>query len=150
MHLALPFFGEQSLNVQNDVVNVLPDFYRYLDPGVVLRNTFTIGSMFRFKDRVPKACCSDIACKRCCFSCRESYIGSTNVHTHKTRVCQQMVISDRTAKIVHTSTSSCQRSSLSVAVPFLCLILTFWIRLIQFFILENLSRYTFSKDKTDT
>ena len=79
MHLALPFFGEQSLNVQNDVLNVLPDIYRYLDPRVVLRNTFTIGSMFRFKERVPKAYFSGIVCKHYCSSCGESYIDSTNV-----------------------------------------------------------------------
>ena len=107
-YLVLPFFGEQSLHMQKDVVKVLTDFYPYLDPRVVLRNTFTIGSMFRFKDRVPKACCSGIVYKYCCSSCGESYIGSTNVRL-KTRVCQHMGISDRTGNMVQTPTSSSVR-----------------------------------------
>ena len=117
-YLVLPFFGDQSVNMQRDVVEVLSNFYPYLDTKVVLRNTFTIGSLFRFKDRIPKACCSSVVYKFCCSSCGESYIGSTNARL-KTRVCQHMGMSDRTGKMVITPASSSVRDhSFQCDTPF--------------------------------
>ena len=97
-YLVLPYFGKQSVSLQKDLVALLKTIYPYLDPKVVLRNTFTIGSLFRFKDRIPKACQSGVVYKFCCSSCGESYIGSTHVRL-TTRVCQHMGISDRTGSM---------------------------------------------------
>ena len=107
-YFVLPYFGEQSLRMQKDVLQILTSFYPYLDPRMVLRNTFTIGSLFRFKDRVPKACCSGVVYKFSCSSCGESYIGSTYVRL-RTRVCQHMGISDRTGRMALSPTSSSVR-----------------------------------------
>ena len=106
--LVLPYFGQQSLKMQKDVIEVLTIFYPFLDPRVVLRNTFTIASLFRFKDKIPKACCSGVIYQFCCSSCGESYIGSTCVRL-RTRVCQHMGISDRTGSMLLSPTFSSVR-----------------------------------------
>ena len=112
-YLVLPYFGQQSLKLQKDITDVLKAFYPYLDPRVVLRNTFTIGSLFRFKDKVPKACSSGVIDQFCCSSCGESYIGSTVVRL-RTRVCQHMGVSDRTGSmLLHPVFSSIREHSLT-------------------------------------
>ena len=61
---------------------------------VVLRNRFTISSLFHFKDRIPKCLRSGIVYKFSCSSCEESYIGSTYVRLYS-RVCEHKGVSDR-------------------------------------------------------
>ena len=75
--IVLPYFGAKSINLQKDIVDLLTKYYPYLNPKVVLRNRFTISSLFHFKDRVPKCYRSGIVYKFRCSSCEESYIGST-------------------------------------------------------------------------
>lgn len=98
-YFVLPYFGDQSMSLRKELTDLLTSVYPYLDPKVVLRNTFTIGSIFRFKDRIPKACLSGVIYKFSCSSCEESYIGSTHVRLIS-RVCQHMGISDRTGSML--------------------------------------------------
>ena len=81
-------------------------------PILILGWSFTIGSLFRYKDQIPKSCCSGVVYKFCCSSCGESYIGSTNARL-KTRVCQHLGISDRTGKMLTLPISSAVRDHLS-------------------------------------
>lgn len=96
-YFVLPFFGKQSLKLKNEIESLLKKFYPYLNPRLVLRNRFSIGSLFRFKDLVPKACRSAVIYKFSCPSCEGTYIGSTYVRLHS-RVCQHQGKSDRTGK----------------------------------------------------
>ena len=57
-------------------------FYPYLDVNVILTNQLTIGSFFRFKDRIPLACQSSVVYSFSCASCDASYIGSTKRSLH--------------------------------------------------------------------
>ena len=100
--------------MQEAVINILSQFYPYPDPRVILRNTCTIGSLFRYKDRIPKSCCSGVVYNLCCFSwrSRESYIGSTSARL-KTSVCQHLGISDRPGKTLISPISSAVRDHLS-------------------------------------
>ena len=104
-YFVLPYFGEQSLGMQKEMVDLLSNYYPYLDPRIVLRNTLTVGSFFHFKDRVPKACRSGVVYKYCCSSCGEAYIGSTLVRL-KTRVAQHLGVSDRTGEMALTPRQS--------------------------------------------
>ena len=97
--LVLPYFGAQSHSMQKDLTDLLTSLYPYLDPKVFLRNTFTIGSIFRFKHRVSKARRHGVVYQCCCSSCGESYIGFTHVRLF-TRVCQHMGISGRTGLMI--------------------------------------------------
>ena len=98
-YLVLPYFGEQSSKLRKELTEFLTTVYPYFNPIFVLRNTFNIGSFFRFKDKIPKPCNSGVIYKYCCSSCGESYIGSTHVRL-TTRVCQHKGISDRTGSML--------------------------------------------------
>ena len=93
-YIVLPYFGAKSINLKKDVVDLLAKYYPYLNLKVVLRNRFTISSLFHFKDRIPKCLRSGIVYKFSCSSCEESYIGSTYVRLYS-RVCEHKGVSDR-------------------------------------------------------
>ena len=56
----LPFFGKRAMKMNKEIDIILRKFYPYLNPRLVLRNKFTIGSLFKFKDQVPKVCRSAV------------------------------------------------------------------------------------------
>ena len=74
---------------------MLSKFYTYMDLRVILTNKNTIGSLFRFKDKVPIACRSSVVYSFSCASCDASYIGSTKRSLH-CRVEQHLGRSYRT------------------------------------------------------
>ena len=117
-YFVLPYFGNKSISLQNDIISLLSQFYPYLNPKIVLRNRFSIASLFRFKDRIPKCSRSGIVYEFRCSSCEESYIGSTYVRLH-TRVCEHKGISDRTGRMLTSPThSSIRQHSHSCDTPF--------------------------------
>ena len=117
-YFILPYFGAKSSSLQKDVIELLETYYPYLQPKIVLRNRFTISSLFRFKDRIPKCLRSGVVYRFRCSSCEESYIGSTYVRLY-TRVCEHKGISDRTKNMLATPKySSVREHSHSCDTPF--------------------------------
>lgn len=117
-YIVLPYFGAKSISLQKDINNLLTFFYPYLNPKIVLRNQFSIASLFHFKDRIPKGSRSGVVYQFRCSSCEESYIGSTYVRLH-TRVCEHKGISDRTGKMLTSPKfSSIREHSHSCDTPF--------------------------------
>ena len=104
-YFVLPYLGKGSINMQNELTEMFKKFYPYLSPKIVLRNRFTIGSLFKFKDNVPMCIRSGVVYQFRCSSCEESYIGSTYVRLY-TRVCEHKGISDRTGNILTTPKQS--------------------------------------------
>ena len=82
-YFVIPYFGSESDKLKRELNDLLAKFYPYLNPRIILVNTFSIGSFFRFKDRLPKACQSTVVYQFCCASCGASYVGSTlrNLHS---------------------------------------------------------------------
>ena len=78
---------------------VLTKFYPFLDPRIVLVNSFSVGSFFRYKDRLSKCCYSSVVYKFCCASCGASYVGSTYRNLY-TRIQQHLGKSVRTGKFL--------------------------------------------------
>ena len=116
--IPLPYFGKRTNKLKKEVDAILRRFYPYLDPRIVLRNSFTIGSLFKFKDCVPKACRSAVVYKFSCPSCEGSYIGSTYVRLIS-RVCQHQGKSDRTGERLSSPVASSIRDhSLECDTPF--------------------------------
>ena len=114
----LPYFGKRSVKLKNEIEAILRKFYPYLDPRLILRNNFTVGSLFKFKDCVPKACRSAIVYKFSCPSCGGSYIGSTYVRLIS-RVCQHQGKSHRTGELLSSPVASSIRNhSLQCDTPF--------------------------------
>ena len=81
-YVVLPYFGPQSEKLKKELCLMLSKFYSYMDVKIVLKNSHTIGSLFRFKDRIPIACQSSVVYSFCCASCDASYIGSTKRSLH--------------------------------------------------------------------
>lgn len=104
-YLVLPYFGEQSIKMQKEVLEVLSKFYPYLNPKIVLRNRLTIGSMFRYKDGLPKSSISGVVYKYSCASCQASYVGSTYQRLY-TRVAQHLGKSHRTGQLLSSPSAS--------------------------------------------
>ena len=94
-YVVLPYFGIKSEDLKKELVSMLSKFYTYMDLRVILTNKNTIGSLFRFKDKVPMACRSSVVYIFSCASCDASYIGSTKRSLH-CRVEQHLGRSYRT------------------------------------------------------
>ena len=104
--------------MKTEVEEILKKFYPYMNPKIVLRNTLTIGSLFKFKDSIPKACRSAVIYKFSCPSCEGTYIGSTYVRLYS-RVCQHLGKSDRTGSMLTSPAASAIRDhSLECDTPF--------------------------------
>ena len=94
-YFAFPYFGAESDKLKRELIDLLIKFYPYLNPKIVLLNTFSIGSFFKYKDRLPKSCQSAVVYQFCCASCGASYVGSTVRNLHS-RVQQHLGKSVRT------------------------------------------------------
>ena len=49
----LPFFGRQSEQLRDELLLLLNSFYPSLNFKIVLVNSFTIGRLFNYKDKLP-------------------------------------------------------------------------------------------------
>ena len=73
-------------------------------------NNFRIGSLFKFKDILPKNLCSSVVYEYCCpQGCGSVYIGST-IRTLHTRVCEHRGISNRTGNPLGCPSQSSPRA----------------------------------------
>ena len=106
------------MKMSKEIDIILRKFYPYLNPRLVLRNKFTIGSLFKFKDQVPKVCRSAVVYRFSCPSCGGSYVGSTYARLIS-RVCQHQGKSHRTGKpLAYPVASSIRDHSLECDTPF--------------------------------
>ena len=81
--ISLPFFGAQSEKLKTEILNTLAKFYPQLDLKIILSNTFTIGSLFNYKDRLPMTLRSSIIYKYSCARCASgTYVGLTTRALH--------------------------------------------------------------------
>ena len=98
-YFVLPYFGAESEKLKREITDLLSKCYPFLDPRMVLVNSLSIGSFFRYKDRVPKCCQSSVVYKVSCASCGASYIGST-FRNLPSRIQQQLGKSVRTGRFL--------------------------------------------------
>ena len=77
MYALFPYFGIQSEKLKKELCSVISNFYPYIDLNIILVNKYTIGSYFKYKDRIPLGCQSSVVYSFSCASCDASYIGST-------------------------------------------------------------------------
>lgn len=98
-YFIFPYFGPDSESMKREISSFLSQFYPFLNPRIVLTNSFSIRSFFRYKDRLPKICQSMVIYRFCCASCGASYIGST-IRTIHCRIQQHLGKSDRTGNFL--------------------------------------------------
>ena len=53
LYVTLPYFGVQSGKLKDELCTLIRKFYPHININVVLVNNFTIGSFFKYKDRIP-------------------------------------------------------------------------------------------------
>ena len=95
----LSYFGLESDKLKRDITELLSKFYPCLAPKIILLNTFSIGSFFKYKDRLPKSCQSAVIYQFCCASCGPPYVGSTLRNLHS-RIQQHLGKSVRTGRFL--------------------------------------------------
>jgi hypothetical protein len=103
--------------MKSELEKLLSDHFMQIDFRIILTNTFAIGSMFKFKDTLPKCLRSSVVYKFSCALCASEYVGSTS-RTLKTRVAEHAGRSCRTgALLTHPSHSSIRTHAERCDVP---------------------------------
>ena len=93
-YASLPYTKDKHFIL--DVTKIIKKYFSCLNPKLVLRNPKTIGSLFRFKDSVPKLMRSLVVYKYTCPRCNlGTYLGSTK-RMLKVRIDSHCGISHRT------------------------------------------------------
>ena len=85
--------------MKRELIRLLSNLSPFMNPRIVLVNTFFVASFFRYKDKLPKCCNSTVVYKLCCASCGASYVGSTLRNLYS-RIQQHLGKSVRTGKFL--------------------------------------------------
>ena len=94
MYINLPYYGYDSFRIRKELTGIFASSFPQVSFRFIFTNAYTIGSFFRYKDRVPKELRSNIVYKFNCSSCNAGYIGSS-IRNLKIRVCEHKGVSCR-------------------------------------------------------
>ena len=76
-YASLPYFGPQSEKLKAELSKLLNKYFPQHNFRIILVNKFTIGSFFRFKDKLPVNMLSSVIYEFSCAQCASDYIGMT-------------------------------------------------------------------------
>ena len=95
-YVKLPFVSHESnRNIRFEVNKLVREFYPQLKVALIFQNFFTVGSFFKFKDRIPEMLRGNVIYKFQCAQCDATYCGETTRHL-QTRVAEHQGVSSRT------------------------------------------------------
>jgi hypothetical protein len=100
-YIKLPFFGRESYKVRNELRSILKRSFNHVDFRFVFSNSFTIGSFFNIKDRIPNDVRSCVVYEYNCSGCNARYIGST-IRSFKARRMEHFGRSIHTGRPITT------------------------------------------------
>ena len=110
LYVSLPYMGNFSLSVRKELLSKLSDSYPYVKFNFTFSNPLTIGSLFKFKDRLPELMRSGVVyefnCPKCNFG---KYVGCTN-RLLKVRIDSHRGVSHRTGISLKTKEFSAIRN----------------------------------------
>ena len=95
MYVSFPYYGYVSERLRTEVLNIVRDHYPQIELKLIFTNKFSVGSLFRFKERLPTPLCSGIIYTYQCALCNECYTGSTTRQL-QCRIAEHMGRSVRT------------------------------------------------------
>ena len=95
LYISLPYYGYSSFRVRKELSRLFNIVYPQVSFKFTFTNSYTIGSFFRIKDRIPKALCSHVVYKFSCSCCNARYIGSS-IRNLKIRMLEHKGLSYRT------------------------------------------------------
>ena len=117
MYISMPYVGKQSDKLKGELLSLVRSCYGQIDLKIIFTNKNTIGSLFRLKERLPKALLSSVIYEFRCAQCASgTYIGSTIRSLHM-RIAEHCGRSFRTGKEIQSSKSSVRDHSQSCSNP---------------------------------
>ena len=106
VYFKIPFMGNNA--ICKKLRHLFTKFYPQVNLRIIYTKPSTIGSFFRFKDRIPSHLCSNIVYKFTCGSCQATYIGKSIRHQY-TRIYEHKGLSWRTGQPLSSPMLSCIR-----------------------------------------
>jgi hypothetical protein len=97
--LVLPYFGEASISLRKGLLKTLKQLTPELECRIVFSTPAGIGSLFKFKDKIPEDLRTNLVYEYQCPACQAGYVGSTTRH-FRSRVLEHLSISERNGKKV--------------------------------------------------
>ena len=95
-YISLPYMGNFSLSVRKELSSKLSELYPYVQFNLTFSNPLTIGSLFKFKDRLPELMRSGVVYEFNCPKCNlGKYVGCTS-RLLKVRIDSHRGVSHRT------------------------------------------------------
>ena len=101
IYISFPYLGYISDKIKNEITNLTQKRFPHLNLKIVFKNTFSIGSIFKHKEKLSKPLCSGIIYKYECLICKDQYIGST-IRQFQCRISEHQGISPRTNQPIST------------------------------------------------
>ena len=99
VYICLPYLGNYSFILRKKLMLMARRFYPQIQFRCIFRNDFSIGSLFKFKDRLPPLLRTSVVYQYSCGQCSSSYIGQT-VKQLKVRISQHKGRSFRTNSLL--------------------------------------------------
>ena len=96
-YITLPFQGHYSYFIRNKLQKLLGSYLPDISFRFIFTNSLTIGSYFKYKDRIPNVMCSNVVYEYTCPVCKARYIGST-CRNLTIRIAEHKGFSFRTGK----------------------------------------------------
>ena len=73
--ISLLYFGHKSVKMKSELSKLFLKYFPSLDFEIILVNSFTIGSLFEFKDSLPLVSRSSVVYQNECSACQSKYVG---------------------------------------------------------------------------
>ena len=94
-NFVFPYFGRHSEKLRIDLNYIIEKYFPNFKFRIILVNRLTIGSFFRYKDRLPSTVQSSLVYEFSCVQCASRYVGSTHRNLYM-RVAEHAGVSFRT------------------------------------------------------
>ena len=98
-YFVIPFLGDLSYSLRKELDLLFSAYFPNFKIKIIFVNSFTIGSIFGYKDKLPKASRSSVVYQYSCSQCESVYVGST-LRALKTRVSEHAGRSVRTGRML--------------------------------------------------
>ena len=95
IYASIPYIGYASDQLKKEIVKITTKLYPQIELKLVSTNNFSISSLFKHKEKLPKSMCSNIIYSFTCSTCNSRYFGSTT-RQFKTRIYEHLGKSART------------------------------------------------------
>ena len=99
VYFHLPYMGKPSFEIKRQLKTIISRFYPHIQIRFIFTSKFTVGSLFRFKNKLPSQLLSSVIYEYKCGQCTSSYIGQTGKQL-KIRISQHRGRSFRTDQLL--------------------------------------------------